>query len=370
MKSKLIQIAALLAVMTGCSKQNEVSIIHPPRHMPYRSYIDSIVLENQQIYGNVLILDSLGEAFELLESWSELSYSDLRSEYTECNYTNSAIESHIVYDSLIYEGMQIYGRDYENDEVPLELLSDLEYEVFENYINLIPPKFIYDEEIGHEIGIIEPIGDFDLFALTNEHGIFIVDTFVYKSYFNSIFLAFPISKYNQVAGLEFDQIAALLQAEPDVFGDLIPDLPLVYYHDYYRGENLYPFYKKMKCSNDYAYLMEVSLQAFASHCCFWGTTTLSSKFKLKNYKLGPLGYYYWLTKLPTTGYFGFCYEAYMDNNPHDVQESLEIHIDRNCRRYSDQYIIARFTDGYFAHPEVGFIGAYFHITNGYVTIDE
>lgn len=353
--------------MIGCTRQNEVSMNPPMRFMPYRSYIDSIVLANQQLFGNVLILDSLGEAFELLENWSLLSYSELRSEYSELNYTNLSIESHIVYDSLLYKYMQDYGLDYETDEVPFEVLADLEYIVFNNYQDLIPAKIVYDDELEREIGIIEPIGEFDLFALTNEQGIFIVDTFVYKAYSNGCFLAFPLSIYHIFAGLEFDNVAYMLQSSS--YDDLIPDLPLVYFHDYYRGQELVPFYEEIKYNNDHTYRMNVSLQACAAHCCFWGTTTLSTKFKLKNYKLGALGWFYWLTSFPTTGYYNFTYEAYLDNNPHDIQESHTLYVNKNCSRYDDECVIARFTDGYFAHPHFGFLSHHFCVTNGRVTIE-
>jgi len=56
-------ICTLVAIIAiGCTLRDEVIISHPKRIVDYREYIDSVIYENYEYFGDVLILDSLEEA--------------------------------------------------------------------------------------------------------------------------------------------------------------------------------------------------------------------------------------------------------------------------------------------------------------------
>lgn len=367
MKSKFVVLLILAITIIGCSTREEVELNHPRKIRDYHNYIDSVISANSSVFGNVLILDSLGEAYDLLEHWSMLPYQDLRSEYSEYGFYSVVVESNIVYDSLF----QVYGETYgldDEDEVPSSMLSDMQSEVMGDYANLIPVKYVYDDELEREIGIIEPLADFDLVALTNENGIFVADSIVYKLYPNGKFLSFTISSYPQYAGYSFEAIQLLL-AGGEYPDDLIPDLPNVYYHDEAIDPNAYPSRSHTAYSGDSTYRMNVSLSANAQSSKFYGTTTLSVNFKLKNYKKGWFGWFYWLTKLPTTGSYSFSFQAGKNHMPYYVVKQGSSTINENSSRITRQHIIGRYCDNFFLYPQVGFTNHSITISNGHIELN-
>lgn len=363
-RTLLLTIFAIMAI--GCSTRDDVNVNSPKKILDYRDSITDVVYENPELFGNILILDSLEEAYELLEHWSTLSYQDLRTEYSQYGFYSKVIESHIIYDSLFHIYMERYGLD-DSMEAPSEMLSDMGNEgVLSNYSDIISIQTIYDNELEHDICLIEPIGDFNLGALTNEHGIFIADSIVYKLYPNGNFLSFFLSAYPQLAGYEYEAIF-VLQASGE-YDDLIPDLPQVYVQDYYNHynyETLYPKFEKVLYNDDKQYRLDFGLYAHARTSWFYGTTTLYVEFMLKNYKLGWFGWFYWLTKLPTSIDYNYDYEAYQEHNPNDIQRTRSQHYEVNCRKFFKRDIIDRFAYGDFAYPTCGFINYGFDVSNGY-----
>lgn len=298
-----------------------------------------------------------------------MSYGDLRSEYSELGYHNGIVESIITYDSLMETYMNLYNvQNFTDDdnESQEDMFLQLGTIIQNEYSEVIPIKSIYDEHIEDSIRIVEPIGDLDLKALTNEKGIFIADTIVYKLFSNGKFLTFSISSFPMVCESEYEPLYEQVCMEND---GLIPDLEYIYVYDYdyYRNEILTSSYDIPYYNEDNKYRMNVSLEANANYSRFYGTTTLSAEIKVKNYKLGCFGWFYWLTKQQTAGSYDFLYEAYTERHSHDIQNYYHIFLNDYCRKFSRRDIIARYADYYFPNPQCGFIYAHWNISNGYVT---
>ena len=364
MKTRLFILAGIACVFLGCSSDKGKDINKPHKILEGRDYAEFMVGNYPEVFGCVLILDSIGEAYQLLNQWESAPYHDIRDDYSSLGYSNDIVESHIVYDSLICKNMDLYNiTDFSvNNQREEEMFQELYHVISSNFSDLIVPKRVYENELEDTINIIEPLGDLDLCALTNEYGIFIADTIVYKLFPNGKFLAVPISMYPMYAREDYEHLLDIINQE----NNCIPDLEYVYIYDHYRGEPLYQTYSKVKYDHDYKYRLEVSLKAFANYSWFYGTTTLGSELKVKNYKLGCFGWFYWRIKLHASGSYQYIYEAYRQTNPHDVQENYYSYIDGvySCRTYRN--IVARFADHYFPYPEYGFIGAGWSITNGNV----
>lgn len=361
MKAKSLILTITITILVSCTPRNNVEMNNLKRNAENRNYIEDVISTNREIFGDVLILDSLESAYNLLEHFSSLQYQDLRSEYAELGFHNIVIESNIVYDSLFQTFMDLYGIT-EDDEFSDLMIADLQEEVISHYSEIIPLKLLYDEELGHEIGIFEPIGDFDLDALTNEMGIFIADTFVYKLFQDERWCVFTISSYPRFAEYEYEELYDMY-INGNNNDDFIPDLEYVYFYDYPIYNNSYFSANQVVYSNDKKYRMNVSLDAHAKSSHFYGTTTLYTDFQLKNYKLGCFGWFYWLTSFPTTGEYHFQYQAYKTGNPHNILETVHSYINQNSRRISQRHIIARFADHYFEDPFFGLVYHSFDITN-------
>lgn len=358
---RIFLLGLLSLVLCMCDTDKELNLENTKKVPENIDYVLDIVNGNIELFGDVLILDSIGAAYDLLEHWETAPYDVIRNEYSNYGYTNQIMESNIVYDSLMTTYMDIYGiSDFSEDTQHEDMFQELHTVILEEFPELIVPKEIFDSVMEDWIFLMEPLGDIDFYALVNEHRIFIADTIVYKVFPSGKFLGIPISSYPQYAYEEYETLLDLLNQNYDIVPDLNEDAN---FYDYYRGELLYPSFSKVKYSHDYAYRLNVSLEAHANYSCFYGTTTLMTKLKIKNYKLGCNEWFYWLTKFPTSASYEYVYEAIGQDNPHDVQEHNRCYVEDSFRTRTFRQVIARFADYSFVNPKCGFIWARWDVTN-------
>lgn len=381
---KILSFTVLLCLLVSCSSSDEPIGVNfegssigccseePEDSLDIRDFISS---HRERFGSRVLLLESLQEAYDLMGQYKNADIEELREMYHARNYYNHSIESHLYYDSLMSAYYNdIAGVDYteENVDDHPEVLDALS-------INLrdFPTDMINLHEIsfnGETTLIAEPYGELGWDALTNEEGLFVIGDRVHK-FMNGEHVVFPIELY---VNTEFESLESVMNfivsAGGDPYGtdsddDAIYDLPVVYFYDHYRNQDMihHAYYEGFNV--DKRYKMTFELDACADYCRFYGSTYMYIDLSIKNYKIGSAGLVYWLTKFYTEGYCSCLYEAYRDSNPHDLQTSVMTYIGLKKAHISVRRPIANFADHSFPNPICGLINFSYHIDNGRVTLE-
>ncbi len=182
---KTMTIGMLMLLMVGCTEQlcdlsetssviNQTMGVDATDDVPEDiSCIDELIGRYPDDFHNVLIYESMDELEEEIENLIDMPYYELRDWTIEHNFTNSVLESNIVYDSLLTVYMERYGEteedaDYPNDEC-IDLFAE---ELRTEYPHLFPN---YNDESQ-----LEPF-DISINALFNSNGLLILGEDVYIS---------------------------------------------------------------------------------------------------------------------------------------------------------------------------------------------
>lgn len=191
--------------------------------------VDAYIEAHPETFGNVLVFESLDEVESLLEDMNlvnnsqELTekYADLRN--TRNGFNNLIIESHILYLSIYEEVARQYGYDLDteedveidNDDFYVTLDEHLQAEVSNGLIQIVERTYT-DLETGeiNDGTYIEPLGELNTGALTNEKSLVIIDKVVYY-FFEDALITMPINKFHHLAEHSFMDIETLESALAD-----------------------------------------------------------------------------------------------------------------------------------------------------------
>lgn len=171
------------------------------------------VLQHKDLFGSVLIFNTIDEVTELLQNMSSMDYVALRAQYarlqTDFGFQNDIIESNIYYDSIYSNVLAEYGYNLLVENVEIEddnfyVSLDERLLAHDNGLLLVQSKQFASGETGT---FIEPLGNLDWHALVNEKGLFIVGNVVYalvEEHWSSM----PVEEYlSNPTALSNNQIA-------------------------------------------------------------------------------------------------------------------------------------------------------------------
>lgn len=139
--------------------------------------------------------------------------------------------------------------------------------------------------------------------------------------------------------------------------------------DHMPPSEMFSDYNEVVYSNDEVYRMNVRLTPCGKYSSWYGTTKLYTDFKIKNYKLGGWGWFYWRTQFDTYGDYNYTYEAFTNDHPHDVQEYQAYYVNEHTSYYHAQHTIAEYAYYDFRNPHYGFISFHINVTNNRVSLN-
>lgn len=191
---RAVSMAATIVIsMAACTNQMDDFVLSSYQDTPNVVIQDTenstdtyqYVLQHKDLFGNVLIFNTIDEVTELLQNMSSMDYVALRAQYArlqaDFDFQNNIIESNIYYDSIYSSVLAEYGYNLLVKNVEIEddnFFVTLEERLLahNNGLLSVQSKQFASGETGT---FIEPFGNLDWHALVNEKGLFIAGNVVY-----------------------------------------------------------------------------------------------------------------------------------------------------------------------------------------------
>ena len=177
---------------------------------PSRPDIAGYVALYPDIFGaSVLIFDSLEQADQTLDKFSEATPEDLRYLYSDLNFNSPIIESNIIYDSVMNEIADYMQIDLTSDTLSTSVLAHFLEEFIQEMHQNHSEFCVIEEQLTNNNDVyysIKPIGDIDERALCNNKKLFIADGVVFK-FSGNYLLTCPFDVYPYVA--QYDNLEYL-----------------------------------------------------------------------------------------------------------------------------------------------------------------
>ncbi len=135
--------------------------------------MSEIAMQHEAIRGpNILIFETLDDAYDLIETLEEASYNEMNTIYSGWNINNPIMESLMAWKQV--EELYTFADDMIESELP-EYIDDI-VELGPTYTQ---SSLIYDSTLLDEVTLIEPLGKYGLEILFNDSGYFIAENKLY-----------------------------------------------------------------------------------------------------------------------------------------------------------------------------------------------
>lgn len=135
--------------------------------------MSEIASEHEDLLGsNILIFETLDDAYDLIETLEEASYNEMNTIYSGWNINNPIMESLMAWKQV--EELYTFADDMIESELP-EYIDDI-VELGPTYTQ---SSLIYDSTLLDEVTLIEPLGKYGLEILFNDSGYFIAENKLY-----------------------------------------------------------------------------------------------------------------------------------------------------------------------------------------------
>lgn len=280
---------------------------------------------------DVLIFQSMENVDSLLEEMQNMSYEDLRSQYSALGHNNSNIENCILIDSLYYVISQYLGytSDQELEDYQKALLDSLVYcEVMQINPLLLISYTITDtdpssENVGSTYAIIEPRAELDLTALMNDKRLCIIEANVVKLLLDGTLITSPLLNYQYISGYEsLEQLELLDTNNASSFADTTAIIWQPLYENNMQRNNNSIDISQVKYVNGNYYMMTLTYNIARLYNLFGlvgnGDYNFCAHLTIKNYKKGCFNYF-WLSRLNTIGSIE-SYTTYENNTMYGSDE--------------------------------------------------
>lgn len=303
--------------------------------------------ENPELFpSNVLVFDSIGEAINLLNTLAESDYLTLKDFLEYYQIHNDIIESRIFYDSLITNFCESFSLCQDDLSTILDMctendINSLMNTIISNRPLLIEPinmdsfsllaaanSFNLDDlESDSLFEIVLPT--FDIYALFNEDNIVCIDNIIYKKLSDDCVICCSPENYVYIRehnDLQTIQDDVNINNEDSIFNVVIPS--------YYYNADRKITRESYGWSSSATYKLKMTLEYNTFfHWLFTGTSTLTKKLKIENYKRTFA--LFLPTPFPTIGSVRYKIEFTVDNpygsfaDEENLCEILTIPIDDN-----------------------------------------
>lgn len=206
---KLLYLVVLCTTLASCSQTDEIYMqefasAQSPQKKAANNHnnlnVDEYISANQDLFGNPLIFNSMDEADDLLDSLQSMNSQQL-GEWMESNdFHNPIIESYYRYCS-IYEQKQAEFAAVSCSASEKDRLNSVIAAVAEEMETNYPSLCVVSEHTttdNHVVKSVNPLGDFDIYALCNEQGIVVIDKVVFWLV-DSDLISCPIDQFVSIA---------------------------------------------------------------------------------------------------------------------------------------------------------------------------
>lgn len=287
---KFFYLIALCAGIVGCSQNEEIQVRKNAQSKVLKEgsaneHYDNIdvyeyISENKDLFGTPLVFNSLDEADDLLDSLQSMNSMELCERMKNKKFHNSIVESNYRYLS-IYEKKQsefapITYFASETDRLTA-LINAVADEMEKNY----PTLCIISEYTTADNSIVKsvnPLGDFDIYALCNEKGIVVIDKVVYWFVENNL-ISCPIDKFSAVANqlnvYDMTEISSICENDDYVIASNV----MCDVQSLQRAQVVDDHFRYYEASNG-DYKLTIYMTAYPYWA--WGSTNYRSKVTITN----------------------------------------------------------------------------------------
>ena len=195
---KFMAIALLTFAVVSCNNNaNEPKADVERVNTASISSVKQIIAENPTVFENVLVFNDFEEVEKLSKIIENIPDAELGNYFQKLNFSNTAIRSIVVYDSIVtayVEKYQLQDEDLDNisNEVSERLYDDIINDLVSNHRDLIYFGPVSEKE-PNDI-VITPIGEKDENLLFNDKGLLVIGEGVIRHYSDG-YACFPVSEY-------------------------------------------------------------------------------------------------------------------------------------------------------------------------------